>query len=226
MNQILEFLKNNYFFILYGITLIIALVRYHRYFDSVLQYFPVFIGYTILTEALGYLIAHFDAFQLNYTDEYPTSNNLIFNVYDLVFFMYFYFIFWQIIPLSRHKNIIKCGALVYIVASLLNPFIQNFIIYPQLYALIVGSLVLVLCIFQYLKSRSIYLKDDKMFVWISIGLLTFVPFFPIILYLGLFNEEVYYKLHLRRVQHVLIVAMYTCFSIGFLLMKKKLPKTD
>lgn len=225
MAPILEFLKSNYYFVLYGLTLLITLLQYRWYYDGILKYFPVFVGYTILVETLGYLIADFDIFQINYTSEYPTSNNLIFNVYDLVFFMYFYFIFFKVIPSTKSKNIIKGGTVVYIIASLVNPFFQNYIIYPQLYALMVGSFVLVVCIFLFFKSKNSYLENNyKTLVWICIGLLTFVPFFPLILYIGLFKEDLYMTLHLRKVHHVLIVTMYTCFCVGFLLIKGKLSK--
>lgn len=221
MNQtVLEFLKNNYYFLLYFAILAIALLRYRRYFDSVLKYFPILIGYTILTEALGFLILNFEAFQINYSEEYPYSNNAIYNIYDLVFFFYFYYIFYTVVKDRKSKVFIKYGALLYIVASAINPFFENWIIFPQTYAATVGSVVLLMGILLYfVDSKYRKEKNKNLLVWICIGLLIFNLFFPIIMLIALHNIKFYQEFHLRQVHHVLIVAMYSCFMVGFVQLK-------
>ncbi len=217
---ILEFLKNNYYFLLYFAVLAIALLRYRRYFDSVLKYFPILIGYTILTEALGFLIANFEEFQINYSEEYPYSNNAIYNIYDLVFFFYFYSIFYKAIKARKLKSPIKYGAIIYAIATVLNPFFENWIVFPQTYASAVGSAVLIMSILLYfIDSKYRMEKNNNLLVWIGIGLLIFNLFFPLIMLTALYNAEFYREFHLRQVHHVLIVAMYGCFITGFLQLK-------
>ncbi|MFS4493786.1 hypothetical protein [Maribacter sp. 2308TA10-17] len=223
MNQtILEALKNNYFFILYFATFAIALVRYRRYFDSILKYFPIFIGYTILTELLGFMILNFETFQINYSEEYPYANNAIYNIYDLVFFFYFYTIFFKVIKKRKSKTLIKYGALAYVIATVINPFFEDWIIFPQTYALTIGSAVLIMTILLYFRdSKHRIEKNNNLLVWISIGLLVFNLFFPLIMLTALYSTKFYQEFHLRQIHHLLIVVMYGCFIIGFLQMNGK-----
>ena len=224
---ILDFLKTNYFFLLYFAVLVIALVRYERYFDSVLKYFPIFIGYTILTEALGYLIANFEDFQINYSEEYPYANNAFFNIYDWVFFFYFYTIFYKAIKVRNLQTPIKYGAFVYIIATAINPFFENWIIFPQTYALAVGSAVLIMAILLYFIDSKYRIEQNNLpLVWIGIGLLIFNLFYPIIMLIARHNPEFYQEFYLRQVHFVLIVVMYACFIMGFLQMKGNFTLED
>lgn len=185
-----------------------------------MKYFPIFIGYTILTEGLGYLIAHFEDFQINYSEEYPTANNAIFNVYDLVFFFYFYTIFYKAIKVRKLKTPIKYGAIVYAIASVINPFFENWIIFPQTYASTIGSAVLIVSILLYFTDSKYRIdKNNHLLVWIGIGLLIFNLFFPMIMLTGRYNLVFYQEFYLRQIHHVLIVAMYACFIIGFVQMR-------
>ena len=58
----LEFLRDNLSLILYGVALALSVFRYGKYFDSILKYFPILIGYTLLTEILGMLIKRKEEF--------------------------------------------------------------------------------------------------------------------------------------------------------------------
>lgn len=215
----LEFLKDNYFIPLYGITLAIGLVRYKRYYDSVLKYLPILIAYTLLTEILGILIRDYESFQIIYLEKYDYANYFIYNIYDVVFFLYFYFVFWKIIQEEKYRSIIKYGAIIYIVATLINPFFQNVLIFPQIYASSIGSIVLIISILLYhLKKRREKQKKNRLLIWISIGLLVFNIFFPLIMLAGRFDYDLYKKLNFQQLHYFLIVAMYTCFIIGFLKM--------
>ncbi len=214
--MIIEFFKSNYFMPIYVAALILSIYKYHYYYNTILKYFPVFIAYTILTEIMGLLIRDVDQFQIVYIQEYSYFNSLVFNIYDLFFFGYFYFIFWKTLVNKKHKAIIKYGVWVYAIASIANAFFENFIIWPQLYASIVGSLVLIIGIICYLKEHHQKNKrTSDLLVWISIGLLIFNLFFPPIFYLGLSNHEVYQAWNLRQVHYMLIIVMYICIIIGF-----------
>ncbi len=220
-HEILNFLKYDGFILLYGVTLLFSIVRYRRYFDSVLKYFPIIIGYTFLTELLGYLIRENENFQIVYLEDYSVSNSIFYNIFDIILFLYFFYIFWYISTRSKHKILIKYGAIIFIVISILNPFIQDFIVFPQIYALTIGSFVLVACTIMYLqelhsKSKRIPNRKNLLF-WISLGLMSFYSFYPALMIIGVYYRN--YAQSIRPLHYGLIILMYLCFIIGFAMMR-------
>lgn len=215
----LEFLKDYYYIPIYGIALIISIVRYRWYFDGVLKYFPMIIAYTLLSEILGYLILNYEDFQIIYNYKYPFANNFIFNIFDIVFFLYFYKVFWRAIDNQKSKTLIKYGAVLFVIASIINPFFQNILLFAQVYAIAVGSLVLIICSLFYLKQVHTGNKNILL-TWVSIGLLIFYTFYPIIMLSGGMNYDFYVKFHLNQVLKIIIVGMYLCFIIGFIQLRR------
>jgi hypothetical protein len=216
--SILELLKDNYFFILYFAVLVLSLVRYRRYFDSVLKFFPILIGYTILTEILGFLIKNFEEFRITSSEIYPYANNAIYNIYDIIFTCYFLYIFHKKIKNRKFKNYIIYGSIIYAISVGINPFFEDWIIFPQTIAFTVGSILLIMSILLYFTdSKFRREKNNNLLVWIAIGLLIFNLFFPPILIAGIYYYDVVYQeFNLRQVHLVLITAMYACFIVGFL----------
>lgn len=213
----LEFLKENYFMPLYVVTLAISVYRYRWYYDGILKYFPIILGYTLLSEILGYLVHEFDHFQIVGSEQYHYANNLIFNIYDIVFFLYFYYIFWKVIQKASYKSSVKIGAIIYLVSIVINTFLENALIFPQVYASTIGSVILVMCIVLYFKEiKSQELEINSLLVWVSVGLLIFNLLFPPIMIMGHFEYEAYKKLHLRQLHYLLIVAMYSSICIGLI----------
>jgi hypothetical protein len=112
--------------------------------------------------------------------------------------------------------------------ALINPFLQDFVIEPQLYTYVVGAVILIGCIILYFieilgSTGILYIREDLLF-WISVGLLLFyVGYIPIKLtryFFAIENVDVY--MNLRRVHLLLILIMYGCFITGFLWMKRRL----
>ncbi len=201
---------------LYVVTLAISIYRYRWYYDGLLKYFPIIIGYTLLSEILGYLIREFDNFQIVDSELYPYANNFVFNIYDVVFFLYFYFIYWKVVQNLRYKTAIKVGTIIYLVSVVINTFLENILIFPQIYASTIGSIILVISIILYFKEIiSQQQEKNTLLIWVSVGLLLFNLFFPPIMITGHFDYDLFKLLHLRQVHYLLIVAMYTCISIGF-----------
>lgn len=217
----LAFLKDNFSLILYGIALVISVFRYRRYFDSKLKYFPILIGYTFCTEILGMLIKREEAFSIFFSKENELSNNLIYNIFDIFFYLYFFYIYWYAIKNTQHKRWIKNGGILFLAVSLINPFFQNFIFIPQIYSMIAGSATITLASILYLKQLS-NSKDNRnynLLFWISLGLLAFYPFCPIIfIILVYFDYSIFQSLYIDVLHQFLICLMYTCFIIGFLKM--------
>ena len=227
--EILEFLKKNYFVILYAVTLLFSLIRYRRYFDSILKYLPILIAYTLLTEILGYYILEYEEFQIIYIEEYAVNNSIIYNIFDLIFFMYFFYVFWQAVEKPNNKKIIKYGVILFIVASLINLFLQKFWLFPQIYSIIVGSAVILLCTLLYLKELNKKLKNiskhSNLLFWICIGLVVFYPFYPVFIIIGQYHYKLYSQLF-RVPHHALIAIMYIFFIIGFIKMHRMKPKRE
>ncbi len=216
----IEFLKNNYFILFYGVALVISVLRYRWYFDGVLKYFPMVIGYALLSEILGYFILKYESFQIIYNYKYPFTNNFIFNIFDIVFFLYFYYVFWRVVTNQKSKTFIKYGTVLFVIASFINPFFQDILLFAQVYAIAVGSLVLIICSLFYLKQVHSGNNKYVLLKWISIGLLIFYSFYPIIMLSGGISYDFYVKFHLNQVLKVLIVGMYLCFIIGFLQLRR------
>lgn len=220
----IEFLKNNYFIPLYGIALVISLYRYPRYFDSALKYFPIILAYTLLSEILGYLIRDHENFQIVYLEKYDFANYIIFNIYDVVFFLYFYHLFWKLMQGKKNKSFIKYGTIAYLIAAMINPFFENVFIFPQIFASTLGSIILLISIGLYIREvRQQRIKKQVVLLWICAGLFIFNLFFPMILIAGRFDYPLYQELNFRQFHYLLIAAMYGCFIIGFIKMGRIKP---
>ncbi|MCP4976152.1 MAG: hypothetical protein GY931_08325 [Maribacter sp.] len=228
-NEFEGFLFNNYFLAFYALALLLSIISYKKYFDTVLKYLPILIGYTLITEVLGLMIRDFEDIQIVYIDGYSYYNNLIFNVFDIIFFLFFFYVYWNTITHKPFKNVIKWGALLFILISFINPFFQDFILFPQIWASSLGSIVLIICIlfyFKQLRSNKQSPAHQDLLFWISMGFLIFYIFYPVILFIGNFDYELYQKLYIRRTLHLLIAVMYSCIILGFVFMKRVQPTED
>ncbi|EAR00046.1 hypothetical protein [Maribacter sp. HTCC2170] len=231
VSELTDFLFNNYFLAFYALALVFSLVTYKKYFDTVLKYLPILITYTLITEILGLLIRDVEEIQIVYLDGYSYYNLLIYNIFDIIFFLFFFYVFWIVLYAKRFKRLIKYGGILFIIVSLVNPFFQDFVLSPQLFASTVGSVVLIACIWFYfiqLKSNQEIRNNRDLLFWISIGLLVFYSFYPFIFIIGHYDHGLYQELYIRQILHLLIAFMYSCFILGFLLAKrnvrqKKMP---
>jgi len=222
-HEIADFFFNNYFLLFYALAFIFSMVRYSKYFHTVLKYLPILIGYTLITEVLGFLIRDYDTIQIVYIEGYSYYNHLIFNIFDIIFFLYFFHVYRNTISSFKFKNWIKYGAILFIMCSIINPFFQDFLLYPQLMASTIGSIVLIFSILLYFLDKKAIANvpnRQNLLFWISWGLMFFYTFYPFILLLGYFDDELYKEFHVRKVQHILIVVMYSCFILGFILMRR------
>lgn len=214
------------FHILYALTFAFAVVKYPKYYDSVLKYFPIIIAYTLLTEILGWYILTYEDFQLIYLDQinkYELNNAIVYNIFDIIFYLYFFHLYRHVMKKAKHKLVIRYGAILFIIISIINPFLQDFRLYPQLYAIIAGSSILVSCGVLYIRQCSENddnnLKYSNILFWISIGLLSFHPFYPVLMSIGTKINE-FYVPAFNTIHNLLIIIMYACFIIGFLRMRR------
>lgn len=223
----LEFIKNNYFVPLYVIVLVVSLIRYRHYYDSVFKYFPILLVYTLLTEILGILVRDNENFQIIYLDKYHYVNYIIYNIYDIFFFLFFYRAFWKILKDKKSKRLVKWGTALFVLTAIINPFFQNVLMFPQIYTASIGSLLLVGFVILYFKEINDDIqKKDNFLLWIGIGLFLFNLFFPFVLLMGRFNYGLYEKLSLQQFHYALIVIMYICFTVAFLLIRGRSLKDN
>ena len=180
---------------LYVVTLLIALIKYPKYYSTPLKYFPILLMYTFLTELLGYLTKNYEVFHISIFSTFVKHNVFIYNIYNLVFFNYFFYVYWSYIENKKYKIYILIAAMFYMLASLINPFLQNFKLEAQVYSYLAGAFALVICYLGYapIKASRFYNYTNQL------------------------NEFV----HTRRIHLTLIVLMYVSFIIGFLRMKRK-----
>jgi hypothetical protein len=212
--------------LLYAAALALSVIRYRWYYDSVLRYLPIIIAYALLGELLGYLISEVDSFQIVYKEGFSNYNSLIFNIFDIVFYLYFFYVFSKTFQKQGHKKFVRYGTVLFLVASSIDPFFHDPILYPQYFAIVVGSIVLVgsgLLYLGELKTRKGKIPPQRnLMFWICVGLIGFHTLYPILMTTGLLNTELYLKLQLRRLLHIAIAFMYGSFIIGFVRMQGRL----
>jgi len=215
-----------YFYVpLYLIAWIVAVYRYKRYYDTPLKYFPMLIIYTFFTELLGVLVKYNNNFQFFSDDRYAWHNVIIYNVYQLIFFLFFYRVYYKVLKNESAKKLIKYASYLCIFSYVLNSITYNPLHNKLNYAHIVGSLILIVIILFYFKEKRLEKNPQpwryNLLAWISIGLLVFYVFFPAVLFLGDVNFNINIQFYFRHILLGSIAFMYGCFIIGLLLGKRK-----
>lgn len=221
-----EILKSNPFLPVYGLTWILSIFKLPRYFDSILKYLPIIIGYTLFTEILGVMVFHYDDFTFFSAERYSYYNVLIYNLYDLIFFPFFLYVYYKSLSNNILKKIVKYGAIAFLLAIVINSFITSPLKYELWYAYIVGSTILIISTLSYLYSQRRKspgsLNSKNLLFWVSLGLLIFhLGYLPITIFKNLhFDLVVNDYESVRKVHICLILVMYGCFVIGFLRMRR------
>ena len=225
IEKISNVLIENYFILFYAVALTLSIIRYRSFFDTVLKYPPIIIAYTLFNEALSIMIKHFEEFQFVFIDRYSHYNVILFNIYSLVFFYFFQYVYWKSIDNLNHKRIIKIGAIVFTIVYILSIFFQDPMLVYLYYAYTFGSALLILSIVLYFKKifsqkENPYKHYHNLLFWVSLGLFIFYSFDPILMIIGLKNSFIYIKYNLHSLLYTLIVVMYTFFIIGFIVSKR------
>lgn len=219
------FLENSWIPI-YGITILVSLYRYPKYFDTYLKYLPIIFVYTFLNEILGRIIKENPDFRFLGSDSFSFYNMVIYNIYSVIFYLYFFFIYKFYIDNEGIKTKIHYASIFFLIVATINPFFEDFITSAQTGTYVVGGLILLGCIALYLKQlfteKKLPVWKNNILFWISLGLSIF--------YIGYLPIKVmrFYNLlygsvegpNVRLIQYSLIIAMYTCIIIGFLRMHR------
>jgi hypothetical protein len=196
------------------------MLTYKKYFDTVMRFFPVFIAYTFFTEMLGYFIINFDEFSFFREKEYAWHNVIIYNIYSILSFSFFFWMYWKLMSKSINKKIVFLLATVTMAAFFISLLLQNPMHTGLYFADIVASYALLLTITLYFREKKqrgfqIIQKNNLMF-WISIGLFIFYLVFPHLYFVGFEFPEIWIEYNFRKILQLFIVLMYLLFSVGFL----------
>ncbi|NJB72576.1 uncharacterized membrane protein HdeD (DUF308 family) [Saonia flava] len=175
---------------------------------------------------MGYLIFTYPEFKLISREGFSHYNIIIYNIYDLIFFPYFYYVFWSYINYEKHKRIVLFGGTLFFFVCILNLYLQNPMLSTQILTYVYGGLFLIVCILLYFSklrySHKKTMKQDLLF-WISCGLLIFfIGYLPIEIkryFDSLFN--IVEPPYIRHIQRILIIVMYILIIIGFIKMKNR-----
>ncbi|WP_437397085.1 hypothetical protein [Flagellimonas lutimaris] len=225
MEGFYTFITEQYILPFYLIVWIVAMSRYHSYFDTPLKYYPIYLMYTLLTEVLGYLIKYFDEFQVVNIEKYSWYNVIIFNIYSVISFLFFYYIYWRMVQNKKHKRWIKIGALASIACYLISLFFQDPFYSNLYYADMIASWILLLNIWFYFKEKmskaSPYPNKHNLMYWMSIGLVIFYSIFPFLFWVGYEIPQIWIDYHFRTILRILILMMYGSFLVGVLVHKRR-----
>ena len=85
--KLIEFFSEQYILIVYLVALIVSILHYKKYYDTLMKYLPIIIAYTFFNELLGYFIRYTDDFAFLSTE--TKNNEIIYNLYQLIFFIFF-----------------------------------------------------------------------------------------------------------------------------------------
>ncbi|AYN68847.1 hypothetical protein D1013_16395 [Euzebyella marina] len=224
LRLLLEYL----FLTLYGLTLLASILRYRRYFDTRLRYLPIIFCYTLLNEILGYLTAYFPQFGFFSNEAIAWYNLVIYNIYNIIFFLYFFLIYRHYLESQKAKRFILWAVYLFSIVAVLNPFFQSFLISSQTGTYIVGGLVLIFCTSSYLiswyKLEERHPNKNKLLYWISLGMLIFyIGYLPIKTARFIFSITGSQEAPTIRIFHYcLIIIMYSLIIVGFARLKKRL----
>lgn len=200
---------------LYAIVLCISIVRLPLYIKTPLKILPIVFFITVLTEFKGFYII----------GDKPYDNT-IHNIYNLLFFLLFYYIYLQTVASKLFKLLIKCALAIVMIPFLWECFNVDIVLGSFFITYIVGACLLVMCIILYFitilqSSKILVVKQDLLF-WISIGLFLFyIGYLPIKVMRSMSYASTDFFNLLFLIQSCLIIVMYFCFLIGFLWMRKR-----
>ena len=202
-----------YFFLiyplLYTIILVIGILNYSKIRNSFyLKLFLIFIGYSLLTEILGFVLGFL--FGIN---TFP-----IYNTWNIVNHFFYLFFFLGLLKNSFKRNIVKIITVIYAVFTFINiAFLSDYINKTLSVNIIIGSTLIVIAIMIYfselLQSDAILYLKKSLFFWISLGVLLFnIGFIPVFV----IAEYISFNGVFRIITLLLNLLMSGCFITGFI----------
>lgn len=220
-----EFLKSQYHIILYFTILVVAIVNYRQYFDTALKYFPIYIAYTFFTELLGYFIITYEHFSFFSDLAYSWHNVAIYNLYNVLVFSFFSWVYHQVLKKNSHKTKVRRGSLIILSTYFISSIFQDPRHTGLFYSEALASFFMVYIILLYLKEKKItnkaLLNKKNLMLWVSLGLLLFHIVYPFLYITGFLKPEIWIEYHFRDILKILIVISYSFFLVGLILGRRR-----
>ncbi len=225
LTEVSSFFSENFFLPVYLFTLILSITTYRKFFDTQLKFFPILIAYTFFNELLGVLVRRYSDFSFFKDIKHSYVNDVIYNIYSLVFFGFFYWLYYQLIHQSNPKKWVIRLSIIVGLTYLISCLFQNPLETNLFYAHALGSWALLFFVFVYLKNLQpkLTFQRDKynLMFWVSIGLICFYSLFPFLFLIGYLRLDIWEKYYFRTILHFLIVVMYALFCIGFIISRRR-----
>ncbi len=205
---------------LYLVVFVVSIYKFPLYKDSSLRLIPVILFFTLATEFIGGYI--------KYDLGEAFSNIILFNIYYLIYFSLFLYVFMRLIEGKRFKWYIKICIIIFWIFYISDLVFTDIFTQSFTRSYFTGASGLIFCIILYyiniLQSSLVLVVKNDLLFWISVGLfLFFVGYIPIKIiksWYFYFQMESFFQI-LLLIQFSLIVVMYSFFLIGFLWMKKR-----
>jgi len=196
------------------ITIIIGFIFYDRYKHTALKYFLWFLIYGFLTEILGLFIGF----------NMKLPNHVIFNIYAVVYYLFFFWLFNTYLKNKKYKTVVKLFTLGFLLVVLVNNiFYENIFSHYQPYIWLYGNIALIITIilfFTEVFNSDIILKlKSYQIFWVAVGVFIFqIGFLPVFVATKYINNSNgltygYILLFLNLVTSI-------CFSLSFIWTKK------
>ena len=207
-----------YFFLiyplLYATILSIGIFKFSKIRNNFyLKLFLIFIGYSLLTEILGYVVGVILGMNTFH----------IYNTWNLVNGFFYFFFFLNLLKDSFKRNLLKFIIVAYLIFTIVDIiFISNFMYKLMGLNIIVGAILIVISVLLYfselLQSDLILNVKDSIFFYISLGVFLFnIGFIPVYV----IAEYISYSGIFRVITLILNVLMAGCFITGFIVSKKE-----
>lgn len=181
--------------------------------------------YTFFTELLGYFIKFSSEFQFFSDERFARQNVIIYNVYQVVFFLFFFEVYRKTTKNLLLKKWISYGSVLSVFIYLVNAVLYNPLHNQLTHAHIIVSLMFIVVLVMYFQEKrgeeSPYPQKHNLLFWVSAGLLAFYTLFPVILVLFKLKLSITAHVYLRPALLSSIVLMYGCLIIGLLVGKRK-----
>lgn len=203
---------------LYASVFVISLIKFPLYRHTTLKLLPIILFLTMITEYLGYYLK-------DVVYDIPL-NKFIYNLYYLIHFSFFFYIFMRMIENDRFKKNIKIGLVIFWLFFLSDLVFAGIFQSSFARTYIAGAAILIFCIILYYisilqSSLVLVIKNDLLF-WVSVGLFLFyIGYIPIKIIKTWFYKPDSFFEFLLVIQFSLIIVMYLFFLTGFLWMKKR-----
>lgn len=184
---------------------IIASIYYYKYKNSYLKYILYLIWYATLNECFGLL----------YTKYINENNSVVFNIYQIIEFSFYLFLYKNVINSATRKNIIKSFIVMYYVSIIVNCFYENFLTNYFSNNFIFGAFLIDIAIVIYLieilnSDKIIYINKSLLF-WISVAnLIYYVPSIP-------FNVVTKYYLNSPTIPYIYLISYLLSFIVFIIL---------